>query len=144
MRSIWWISEVPGSNGLWASSSARMQPMALQSRGGARLIRSKRSPCIDTTPRALQPLDPLLPSPLLLPHVDAGGLCCHPQQQLGRSVPVPGTAPSQGVCGRASAKEAPCCAVRTLLHHSQPAQPPTLTTHHSVTTLGVIGFDGIP
>lgn len=29
MRSIWWISEVPGSRGLCASSSARMQPAAL-------------------------------------------------------------------------------------------------------------------
>lgn len=29
IRSIWWISELPGSSGLWASSSARMQPTAL-------------------------------------------------------------------------------------------------------------------
>lgn len=32
MRSIWWISEVPGSSGLCASSSARMQPAALRSK----------------------------------------------------------------------------------------------------------------
>lgn len=30
IRSTWWISDVPGRRGLWASSSARMQPMALQ------------------------------------------------------------------------------------------------------------------
>lgn len=29
IRSTWWISEVPGRRGLWASSSARTQPMAL-------------------------------------------------------------------------------------------------------------------
>lgn len=32
IRSTWWISDVPGRRGLWASSSARTQPMALQSR----------------------------------------------------------------------------------------------------------------
>lgn len=47
------------------------------------------------------------PPALLLPHVDAGGLGCHPQQQLGCSVPVQGTALSQGDSGRASTKEAP-------------------------------------
>lgn len=30
IRSTCWISEVPGSKGLWASSSARMQPTALK------------------------------------------------------------------------------------------------------------------
>jgi len=45
MRSIWWISEVPGSSGLWASSSARMQPMALRSGGRAGV--SRRSLSID-------------------------------------------------------------------------------------------------
>lgn len=29
IRSTCWISELPGSRGLWASSSARMQPTAL-------------------------------------------------------------------------------------------------------------------
>lgn len=48
MRSIWWISEVPGSSGLCASSSARMQPAALRSTGGA----SPVSPC------SLQPPGP--------------------------------------------------------------------------------------
>lgn len=32
IRSTCWISEVPGSKGLWASSSARMQPTALKSK----------------------------------------------------------------------------------------------------------------
>lgn len=32
IRSTCWISDVPGSKGLWASSSARMQPTALKSK----------------------------------------------------------------------------------------------------------------
>lgn len=37
IRSTWWISDVPGRRGLWASSSARTQPMALQGRAGPHL-----------------------------------------------------------------------------------------------------------
>ena len=37
IRSTWWISEVPGRRGLWASSSARMQPTALQRSAGSPL-----------------------------------------------------------------------------------------------------------
>lgn len=54
-------------------------------------------------PASAPSCSPLLP----LPHVNAGGLGCHPQQQLGCSVPVQGTALSQGDHGRAGAKEAP-------------------------------------
>ena len=37
IRSTWWISEVPGRRGLWASSSARMQPTARQRSAGSPL-----------------------------------------------------------------------------------------------------------
>lgn len=81
MRSIWWISEVPGSSGLCASSSARMQPAALQSTGAS-----------SVTPRSLQPPSPTqAASAPPLPHVYAGGLGRHPQQQLRRAVPAQGT-----------------------------------------------------
>lgn len=62
--------------------------------------------CSPPHPKPL-PGQPQPPPALPLPHVDAGGLGCHPQQQLGCSVPVQGTALSQGDRGRAGAKEAP-------------------------------------
>lgn len=58
MRSIWWISEVPGSSGLWASSSARMQPTALRSRQRARASRGRGNPSVTPPPRVYSPPGP--------------------------------------------------------------------------------------
>lgn len=132
IRSIWWISEVPGSSGLWASSSARMQPTALQDLGGQEKP-LHRPPCGFAVPWG--------PPALPLPHVDAGGLGRHPQQQLGRSVPAQGTAAAQGDGGT---KEAPTTLQGLARIPLSQCSPSKLATHQSVTTLGVMGFGGIP
>lgn len=70
---------------------------------------------------------PAAPQPSPLPHVNAGGLGGHAQQQLRCAVPAQGT-----------------LGVRAGTSPSHGDTHPGTATHHRVTTLGVMGLGGIP
>lgn len=152
IRSTCCISELPGSRGLWASNSAKMQPTALQDRcrvGGETSTQPPSALLLQTAAlqkRLCPPPHPQLEATqwserleAVFPHHISMAVVCVvvPKRSSGarylqgegkrdctRSCPTPSLLVLKGVSSD--------------LWRGGGVQP----THHSVTTFGVIGFRG--